>query len=57
MYYVVDILGVLSVEFAEGGGDPVGVVVAGPFDGEREANLAYINLWAEQATGSEIIGH
>jgi len=54
-WYVVDILGVLSVECAEG--DPVGVVVAGPFDSEREANLAYINLWAAEAQSSEIVGH
>jgi len=57
MYYVVDILGVLSVEFAEGCGDPIGVVVAGPFDNEREAILAYIQLWADQAQTSEVIGH
>ena len=57
MYYVVDILGVLSVEFAEGCGDPIGVVVAGPFDNEREAILAYIQLCADQAQTSEVIGH
>jgi len=55
LWYVVDILGVLSVESAEG--DPIGVVVAGPFDTEREAYVAYYRISAKDAESSEIIGH
>jgi len=54
-WYVVDIMGILCVE--ETNGDPIGVVVAGPFDTEHEANMDYVSLKAEEAAGSEIVGH
>lgn len=54
MWYVVNLgESILSVEFAEG--DPLGTVVAGPFDTEWEATAAYVGILADEATNSEII--
>ncbi len=53
-WYVVDLGdGILSVECTEG--DPLGEVVAGPFDSEREATAAYVGIRADQAEHSEVI--
>lgn len=56
MWYVADLgEGILSVEFAAIGCQPHGVVLAGPFDTEREAIVAYVNIRAEEAAHSEVI--
>jgi hypothetical protein len=55
-WFVVDLMGVLSVESTEGGADPLGEVVAGPFDTEREAIGAYVSIRAASAQSAEIIG-
>ncbi len=54
LWYVVYLgEGILSVESAEG--DPIGKVVAGPFDTERQAIVAYVSIIADAAEHSEVI--